>query len=143
MASAEAKVAVIALLILAVGFFYTNARDRMTGYAPVQKQLSLDRQSSLDSDGYPMNEPDSLNEPSANDLIRLVSPQRSSSVSQEQSNMQKVWGFYSIQQVASGNQLRMQKDFINLLKTGKVQNTQEDIPAAFTHYLESLAQGAK
>ncbi len=42
MASAEAKVVVIALLILAVGFFYTNARDRMTGYAPVKQTVDVE-----------------------------------------------------------------------------------------------------
>ncbi len=41
MASAETKV-VIALLILAVGFFYTSARDRMTGYVPAQKTVDME-----------------------------------------------------------------------------------------------------
>lgn len=41
MASAEAKVVVIALLIFAVGFFYTSARDGMTGYVPAQRFESM------------------------------------------------------------------------------------------------------
>ncbi len=41
MASAEIKVVIIALLILVVGFFYTNVRDKMTGYASVQKDRSI------------------------------------------------------------------------------------------------------
>ena len=42
MALAETKVVVIALLILAVGFFYTNVRDGTTGYASVQKNVDVE-----------------------------------------------------------------------------------------------------
>lgn len=40
--ASEAKVVVIALLILAVGFFYTNARDRMAGYASVKQTIDME-----------------------------------------------------------------------------------------------------
>ena len=52
MASAEAKVVVIALLILAVGFFYTNVRDGTTGYAPVKQTVDMEEYGLAADDFY-------------------------------------------------------------------------------------------
>ena len=38
---AEAKVVILALLILSIGFFYTNMRDHVTGYASTQKSVDI------------------------------------------------------------------------------------------------------
>ena len=57
MASAEAKVVIIVLLILAVGFFYMNARDRITGgYASVQKTVDTEERKFAAEESYQATE---------------------------------------------------------------------------------------
>lgn len=56
--ASEAKVVVIALLILAVGFFYTSARDRMTGYVPAQRFENVDYKFITEEYGFAADESD-------------------------------------------------------------------------------------
>lgn len=71
--ASEAKVVIIALLILAIGFFYTNVRDNMTGYVPAQESVDMEEYALITEESYPATEIDQ-----ALPIEQLTTPQKES-----------------------------------------------------------------